>query len=89
MSEFTLYAAAASLVHHPVTLSHSIVQPSCFEGDSLERIVELCDGIMVRLCSARRSLLDYDDNWAFFVRLLVETWEWNVLPRMCPFSRRP
>jgi pyruvate kinase len=24
-----------------------IEKPSCFEGDSLERIVELCDGIMV------------------------------------------
>ena len=27
-----------------------IEKPSCFEGDSLAKIVELCDGIMVARC---------------------------------------
>jgi pyruvate kinase len=32
--------------HRPHVMA-KIEKPSCFEGDSLERIVELCDGIMV------------------------------------------
>ena len=26
---------------------HAQEKPSCFEGDNLEKLVELCDGIMV------------------------------------------
>jgi pyruvate kinase len=42
------------ILEHPLGRSPSrpkimakIEKPSCFDGDSLERIVELCDGIMV------------------------------------------
>lgn len=32
---------------HPPHVMAKIEKPSCFDGDSLEKIVELCDGIMV------------------------------------------
>ena len=64
-----------------------IEKPSCFDGDNLERLVELCNGIMVRPLTLHLTTHSFFRFLTFSLRLPVEISESNVRLKVSQFCR--
>lgn len=82
---------------NPPRIMAKIEKPSCFWGDNLKRIVDLCDGIsksfetsfIVFCLYVLLLLMRCVGNFVVMQWLLVVIWVLNANLKMCQFCKRP